>query len=263
MDFFVAFYRILTTPAGPVLDLGQKRLLFQKKSGKFPPMKIDADFILKIPLFSGSQARELLKISSMRSVARGEIIFSEGDSGDGFYVVASGKIKIYMSSPEGKEKILHIFGPGQPVGEVPVFSGSRFPATAQALEASKLLFFPRDAFARLIETHPSLSMKMLGVLSRRLREFTVQIEQLSLKEVPGRLASYLIALAMEQDSREAVRLTVSKTQLAGLLGTIPETLSRIFSKMTDQGLIDVSGKQIRIHDYEGLAALAEQGRILL
>jgi CRP-like cAMP-binding protein len=266
MDFFVAFYRLLTTRTKPVLDLDQKRLLFLQKKWKIFVMKIDADFILKIPLFSGledPQAQELLKISTMRSFSRGEIIFSEGDPGNGFYVVASGKIKIYMSSPEGKEKILHIFGPGQPVGEVPVFSGSRFPANAQALEASDLLFFPRDAFARLIETHPSLSMKMLGVLSRRLREFTVQIEQLSLKEVPGRIASYLIALAVEQDSQAAVHLTVSKTQLASLLGTIPETLSRIFSKMADQGLIDVSGKKIQILDYEGLAELAEQGKLLI
>ena len=149
-------------------------------------------------------------------------------------------------SPDGKEQIFHIYGEGNPFGEVPVFSGGAFPANAQTLLKSHLLFLPRTDFVGLIAANPSLSLNMLGVLSRRLRQFTVQIENLSLKEVPGRLASYLVYLAEEQGGKAAVTLGISKGQLASLLGTVPETLSRIFAKMSEQGLISVQGKKIGI-----------------
>ena len=102
---------------------------------------------------------------------------------------------------------------------------------------------------------------MLAVLSMRLRQFTVQVENLSLKEVPARLAAYLIVLSEEQNSRVRVNLPISKGQLASLLGTIPETLSRIFAKMSAQDLITVQGRQIRLLDRPGLAEVSEQGRV--
>jgi CRP/FNR family transcriptional regulator len=104
-------------------------------------------------------------------------------------------------------------------------------------------------------------MNMLGELSMRLRQFTVQIENLSLKEVPSRLASYLIVLAREQEPGDRVTLTISKGQLASLLGTIPETLSRIFAKMSAQNLIRVEGKEIYLLDKTGLEDLAAAGKL--
>ncbi|MGA7146498.1 MAG: Crp/Fnr family transcriptional regulator, partial [Desulfobacterales bacterium] len=159
------------------------------------------------------------------------------------------------------EHILHIYGPGNPFGEVPVFAGKKFPANAETLLKSHLLFFPRTAFIDLISRNPSLSLNMLAVLSMRLRQFTVQIENLSLKEVPGRLASYLLYLAKEQGRTDTVRLTISKGQLASLLGTIPETLSRILAKMAKQGLIETSGRDLKLLDIGGLEDLAEQGKL--
>jgi len=102
---------------------------------------------------------------------------------------------------------------------------------------------------------------MLAVLSKRLRQFTDQIESLSLKEVPSRLASYLIVLAREQEHTDRVKLTISKGQLASLLGTIPETLSRIFSKMSSQHLIRVEGKAIYLLDPLGLENLSTSGKL--
>ena len=104
-------------------------------------------------------------------------------------------------------------------------------------------------------------MSMLAVLSVRLREFTIQIENLSLKEVPGRLASYLIYLVDEQKTKDYISLPISKGQLAGLLGTIPETLSRIFTKMSTQELIKVSGREIKLLDRPGLDDLAMHGKL--
>jgi len=223
-------------------------------------MKRILDIISGIPLFRGlpdKQLKEIEQITVGCNFNKGEVIFSEGDDGNGFYVVAEGKVKIFKVSMEGKEKILHIYGPGNPFGEAPVFSGQKFPANAQAILKSYLLFFPRAAFVDLITKNPSLALNMLAVLSMRLREFTIQIESLSLKEVPGRLAAYLIYLAEEQGKEDSAMLNISKGQLASLLGTIPETLSRIFARMSSQHLIEVKDRNIRFLDRGGLEELAE------
>ncbi len=227
-------------------------------------MKKILNIISKAPLFSGlteDQLEKLRHIAIDRFYGKGKTIFLEGDTCNGFYIVADGKVKIFKVSFEGKEHIFHIYGPGDPFGEVPVFSGQKFPANAQTLLKSHLLFFPKDAFVDLISNNPSLSLNMLGVLSKRLRQFTVQVENLSLKEVPGRLASYLLYLADEQGKDDVVTLTISKGQLASLLGTIPETLSRIFSKMNSQKLIEVSGRTIKLLNLSDLEDLAESGKI--
>jgi CRP-like cAMP-binding protein len=220
--------------------------------------------ISKTPIFQNLSEDDLNKIRRIavdKFYNKGQTVFSEGDDGTGFYVVAAGKVKIYKVSLEGKEQILHIYGPGNPFGEVPVFSGEQFPANAQTLLKSHLLFFPRTAFTELIAKNPSLCLNMLAVLSMRLRQFTVQVENLSLKEVPGRLAAYLLYLAQEQEAEDTVSLPISKGQLASLLGTIPETLSRILTKMSNNGLIDVSRGEIKLLDYDGLEDLSETGKL--
>jgi CRP/FNR family transcriptional regulator len=227
-------------------------------------MEKKLSLIAVTPLFNGltgTQQKEILSIAVDRFYKKGNTIFLEGDDGDGFYIVADGKIKIFKVSLDGKEQILHIYGPGHPFGEVPVFSGQKFPANAVCLVKSHLLFFPRTAFVDLITSYPSLGLNMLAILSMRLREFTIQIENLSLKEVPGRLASYLLYLASEQKQQEKVNLPISKGQLAALLGTIPETLSRIFTKMSHQGLITVNGSEILLQDRIGIQELSYLGRI--
>lgn len=213
------------------------------------------DIIAKSQLFGGlppEHLDEIVNIATEKKFKRGESIFFEGDPGIGFYMVATGKVKIFKTSFSGKEQILHIFGAGEPFGEVPVFHDQPFPANATALEKTTLIFFPRERFVELVYSMPSLVMNMLAVLSMRLRRFATQIENLSLKEVPARLAGYLLYLSVEQGNTNQVILDISKGQLASLLGTIPETLSRIFAKMSSEGLIKVDGKQISLLDIEGL-----------
>lgn len=208
------------------------------------------------PLFQGLPPEELTEIEKIaieKSYGKGETVFFEGDEGTGFYMVLDGRVKIFKMSFQGKEQILHIFGEGEPFGEVPVFHGHPFPATAECLVKSRLIYFPRKNFIDLVTKSPSIALNMLAVLSMRLRRFTTQIENLSLKEVPARLASYLLYLAEEQGQEDKVELAISKGQLASLLGTIPETLSRIFAKMSEEGLIEVQGRTILLLDRDGLA----------
>lgn len=255
------FRQDLTTSPEPYLDLSQEKMLIFEKKRK--SLEKTLSLISRIPFFSGlpeNQLKEIKRIAINRVFNKGETIFFEGDDGNGFFVVVDGLVKIFKLSTEGKEQILHIFGPGEPLGEVSVFSGQQFPANAEAIAKSHLLFFPRSAFVDLIAGNPSLALNMLSVLSKRLRQFTIQIEHLSLKEVPGRLAAYLLYLADERGKDDLVTLNISKGQLASLLGTIPETLSRIFARMNTQNLIEVKGSSIRLLDRRGLEELAEHGR---
>lgn len=218
--------------------------------------------VRSIPFFEelpDEQIEDMCMIVADQVFHRGQIVFSEGDDGNGFYVVISGRVKIFKLSPEGKEQILHIFGPGDPFGEVAVFSGQHFPANAEAMESSRIFFFPRDSFSDLIKKNPSLALNMLAILSKRLRRFANLIDDLSLKEVPGRLAAHLLYLSGQTEGPEQLELSITKTQLASLLGTIPETLSRILGKMSKQGLIESDGRQIKILDREALEELAESG----
>ena len=130
-----------------------------------------------------------------------------------------------------------------------------------ATDGEEALEAVQKDFIDLISSQPSMALNMLAVLSMRLRQFTVQIENLSLKEVPSRLASYLIYLSNEQDSKMVVDLPISKGQLASLLGTIPETLSRIFNKMTQHDLISVDGSSIVLKNREALEDLAVGGKL--
>ena len=219
--------------------------------------------IARVPLFEDlppQQIEDLAMIVTDQVFRKGETIFSEGEDGNGFYVVITGRVKIFKLSAEGKEQILHFFGPGEPFGEVPVFTGQHFPANAEAIEESRVFFFPRRSFVDLVKRNPSLALNMLAVLSKRLRRFAGLIDDLSLKEVPGRLAAYLLYLSSQNQGSKDLELTITKAQLASLLGTIPETLSRILGKLSSQGLIETDGRRIRILDSEALQELAESGR---
>ncbi len=215
--------------------------------------------ISSIPLFRGLSQEyldELALIVTSQEFKRGQTIFSEGEEGVGFYVVMSGKVKIYKISFDGKEQILHILGPGEPFAEVAVFAGVNYPAHALALEKSRVLFFPKNSFIELIERNPSLSLNMLAVLAMRLRKFANMIESLSLKEVPGRLAAHLLLMSSQQNNTNVLQLSVAKSQLASMLGTIPETLSRILKKMNSQGYINSQSSSIQLLDRKGLEELA-------
>jgi CRP/FNR family transcriptional regulator len=218
------------------------------------------NLISAIPLFNGLPTEQLDAIRRLaveKRFNKGQTLFSEGDRTTGFFVIVEGRVKIYKVSSEGKEQILHIFEAGQSFGEVTVFTGQQMPAHAQTLSQTHLLLFARKAFIDLVSSNPSLALNLLGIMSKKLRQFAAQIENLSLKEIPARLASYLIYLSQEQGSEDAVVLKISKGQLASLLGTIPETLSRMFAKLSGQNLIRVEGPKIVLLDRDGIESLAE------
>ncbi|HDQ03013.1 MAG TPA: Crp/Fnr family transcriptional regulator [Deltaproteobacteria bacterium] len=212
-----------------------------------------------IPLFSGlsrQQYQHLRGIALEQKYKQGQIFFSEGDKGAGFYVIISGKVKIYKLSGDGKEQIIHIMGHNETFGEAAAFAGKPFPAFAQALAECRVLFFPRIEFMKLLEQSPSLASSMLASLSRRLLILASLVENLSLKEVPNRIAVYLLYLSERQKRADDVELDISKNQMAALLGTIPETLSRILKRMSGEKLIKTRGRHIQILNRNALDELA-------
>ncbi len=226
------------------------------------------DILQRCFLFKGLPEKALLDIASIGSIKKfkpRQTVFLEGDPPSGFHIVIDGSIKIFKLSPEGREQILHVFGPGEPFGEAAVFAQARFPANATAMKPSRTFYIPRDAFVRLLNQDPSLAMNLLAILSKRLMNFARMIGDLSLKEVPGRLATYLLILMNRQDNSTSVTLDMPKTQLASLLGTIPETLSRIFAKMQAEKIISVQGPKIEILDQDALEELSgnifQEGRL--
>ncbi|HAZ43933.1 MAG TPA: Crp/Fnr family transcriptional regulator [Cyanobacteria bacterium UBA11369] len=217
------------------------------------------EFLSNIKLWRGlpeDQVEQLARIAIAQTYSKGEIIFQAGDEGSGFFIVVSGRIKVYKTSVEGKEQILHLFVAGDHFAEVPAFDGQNFPASAMALETSELLFFPRTSFLNLLQEQPSLAIKILGVFARHLRIMAQLVEDLSLKEVPGRVATYLLYLSDRNNKSDTVELDMTKSQLAALLGTIPETLSRVFAKLSADQLIAIDGSKINLLDRKRLIGLA-------
>lgn len=202
---------------------------------------------------------KLADIAVIKKYNKGEILFEADIPAHGFFSPIKGRVKIFRTSPSGKEQILHVFGPGEAFGEVPVFEGGTFPAHGQAIEQCTALFFPRRDFENMIKADSDLAMKMMAMLSQKLRILVNKIDDLSLKEAPSRVASYLLLLRSAQESN-TVKLDLPKGQIAFYLGTIQETLSRIFKKFTEQGIIEINGKEITIQDMDQLQDIADEGK---
>jgi CRP/FNR family transcriptional regulator len=220
------------------------------------------------PLFAGLKEEDLKRIRGialLKRVGKKEVLFSDGEEAKGFYVILSGKVKLYKISPEGKEQILHMVSAPDAFAEAALFLEGSYPAFAEALADSQLLFFPKRDFIHLIERNPRLSINMIVSLSYFLRKFTSLIEELSLKEVSSRVAKYLMDLSLKsaKDGKnpKEVDLDLSKTQLASKLGTISETLSRTLSKMKAKGVINVKKNKILILNRELLEEMASGMKI--
>lgn len=229
-------------------------------------MSRDTEYIKilkKSLLFSGlddEYLAEVAAIAAKRTFARGESLFAEGEKAVGFYLLASGSIKLCKISPDGKEKVLHFVQPTETFAEAAFFGEGVYPAEARALEKGAALFFSKESFMGLLERNPRFSLNLIVSLSLQLRRFARQIEELSFAEVPARLATYLVELAEKKSTtyqgRTYLDLEMKKGELASHIGTASETLSRSLKKLKDDGIIEVEGSRVVIRDMERLKRLA-------
>lgn len=222
-----------------------------------------AETLKHVSLFAhlDDKAREAAAaLAIARRLPAGQVLFREGDTADGFYVVLEGKVKVYKLAPDGRQQTLHVFGPGEALAEAAMFAGETFPAWAETLEASRLAFFPRDRIAEGLAEQPALALGMIASLAKLCRQMAGLVGQITLNDAAGRLARYLTDLARKKgvtmEAGARVRLDLPKGELAQLLNVAPETLSRAFGRLAAQDLVAVDGKVITFRDPDGLEALA-------
>jgi CRP-like cAMP-binding protein len=215
-------------------------------------------FLQRVFLFSELTEAELKSIASVSSTKRlkkNEMLFDEDDDASSFFIVAHGRVKIFRISENGKEYSLHMHGAGELVAEAAIFNEKRFPAACKALEDTLVVHIPRSEFIDLIMKRPKLALKFMSAYSKRLREFVRQVEDLSSTDIKQRLAKYIIDNADKKGSKHVCSLSMSKKDLAHLLGTIPETLSRALGGLKKKGYIDPRGKDIIVKNIKALQSL--------
>ena len=189
--------------------------------------------------------------------AAGTVLFGPAQPAERFFVVLGGRVKVYKLSPRGDEQILHLFGPGEALAEAAVLAGGNYPAFAEVIEDAALLAVWRQELRRAVAADPELALGMLAGMSAKLIEFARLIEELSLKDVPARLAAALLRMH-RQAGGPTFRLEQTKRDLAGQIGTVPETLSRALGRLKAAKLVQVRGRQITILDPKGLEKTARQ-----
>jgi CRP/FNR family transcriptional regulator, cyclic AMP receptor protein len=212
----------------------------------------------RTPLFTELSEQELNFIAE-RAVVRhfdaGQSVFSEGEACSGLWIIETGKVRIYKSSPNGREQVLAIEGPGSSIAELPVFDGGKYPASAASVNESKLLFISKEDFQSLCLKHPEVALKVLRIVGRRLRGLVGIIEELSFTTVRHRLISLLVRMAKEgHRTSEGVEITLTANQqeLAAQMGTVRELISRNLSRLQAENLIRVEGRKIVITDLPAL-----------
>jgi len=213
-------------------------------------MKID--LVLKnVFLFSeltDSELKAVSSVSSIKRVPKGKTIFEEGASAASFYAVAYGSIKVFRINEDGTESILHVQKDGDLIAEAVLFGIKKYPASAAAIKESTVISIPKEGFVNLIMKNPKISIKFMAAYSHRLKDFVDKIESLS-SSVEERLLNYLFENSKELSKGKLVcDLNVSKKDLASLLGTSPETISRTLNRFAKLGYINVvSNKKLIIN----------------
>lgn len=198
--------------------------------------------------------------STIRQFRRGDLIFSEGEPSEQFYVVTSGRVKVFKTTPSGKDVILEIFGVGDPLGAVAVYEGWPFPASAVALEDTTCVTIPRRDFFELLEHYPSLVRGLLLGLTQRLVELTNRLAELTGGRVEPRFARLFLKLANEigRNEREGVfiPMALSRQELADMTGTTIETAIRIMSRWGKQDVVRTEKDGFVIRNRQELETLS-------
>jgi len=190
-----------------------------------------------------------------RHVAPAEVIFLEGEPAPGLFILDSGYVKIVKASVQGREQSLEFIAPGQPFNTVAVFTAHPSPATAIALEPSSVWLIPRATVTALLRESPDFAQQVIESMADRMVFLVGLVADLSLRSVTGRLARLLLDQAADGVVHRPRWYTVP--ELASRLGTVPDVAQRALGRLASDGLVEVSRREIRIHDRAALEALAE------
>ena len=214
-------------------------------------------FLLKsCRLFADLDQAELDLIEQMavrKEYRKGSLIFGEGETTRGFFLVVSGGVKIVRVGPDGRERVLHVVEANESFAEAALFMEA-YPASAEALATTTVVVVDKNSFKQLLTHDPKLSFKIMGSLVKWLAQMRNALTDLSLKEVPARFASYVLSLPAEPG--KPIRVSMSKTTLAQMLGTTKETFSRMLHRLARHRILTYRASQIRIVNRQRLEKVA-------
>jgi CRP-like cAMP-binding protein len=224
-----------------------------------------AEELLRVtPIFSRlapADRQTIAEVAHVQEFARGDTIF-EQDSPSAFYAITSGRVKIFKMMPSGKDVILEVFGPGDPLGAVAAYMDRPFPASAAAIEDTVCVIIPRAAFFRLLETQPSLVRGLLLGLTTRLVELTNRLAELTGGRIEPRFARLFVKLATQMGRPDRggtfIPLALSRQELADLTGTTIETCIRIMSRWNKDAVVRTEKDGFVVLDQEELDKIASE-----
>lgn len=201
-----------------------------------------------LALFRGATRDELERLAAEcfpKRLARGQVLFTEGERSDHLYVVATGRVKIVVGSERGDTLVLNVVGPGTPLGELSVLNGFPRTAGAEALEPTELLAVPAPAMRRLLASSPAVALALIEDLAARLRDTTEVTADLVFLDLPRRLAKHLVALPDGE-------VDLPQTELAAQLGVTRPPLNRSLSSFAQRGWVEVSRGKVTVLDRPAL-----------
>jgi len=220
---------------------------------------VSDEILRQAPLFAGlddDAASTLATSMSDVGLRRGEILFNEGDEGDQLYVVVDGKIKLGRTSPDGRENLLAILGPGQMFGELSFFDPGPRSATATAVTDVALKSLGHEALNPVLVAHPDVAQALLNQLAGRLRRTNEVVGDLVFSDVPGRVAKALLDLASRfgrrADDGIHVNHDLTQEELAQLVGASRETVNKALADFASRGWLRLEPRSVVILDLERL-----------
>jgi len=223
----------------------------------------DDDLLRRIPFFrrlTPELRARVGAVAHLKDHDRGDLIFAEGDPSHSFIAIVSGRVKVFKSTPAGKEIILEIFGAGDPLGAVAGYEGAPFMASALALEPTQVLAIEQRAFLQLLEENPAFVRGLLSGLTIRLAELTRRLAELSGARVEARFARLFLKLCEQIGRNERggvfVPMPLSRQELADLTGTTIETAIRIMSRWQKEDVLHTEKDGFVVMDRASLDAAA-------
>lgn len=219
----------------------------------------NVDILKKVPVFSELKDEDLKKISNItveKNYRKGAIIFMEGDPGDAFYFIKSGKVKVFKNTIDGRELIFTILSQGNVFAEVALFNDINYPASAEVLEDASIGMIRNEDLENLIRLNTEIALQIIKVLSRKLYDSQQKVKELALGDTYSRIAQTLMKLALNHGVQTAegieLALDISRQELAAMTGTARETVSRALSQFKKEGSITMNRRKIIIKDMKKL-----------
>jgi CRP-like cAMP-binding protein len=215
-----------------------------------------ATLLAETELFSGFAPETLARLGERaleRRYRKGQLIFSEGDSGDALLVLTEGLVKVFVTSDEGDEMVLITLRPLDTFGELALIDGGPRSASAQALEPTTALAVTRDDVRALMREHPQMADSLLASLGALVRRLTEQAADLVFLDLHGRVAKLLVQLAREGN---VLDLNLTQSDLAAMVGGSRQSINQILQAFQRRGYLDLQGRRITLKRLDALSRRA-------